>query len=139
MFQKGRASCFAYGQTGTGKTYTMMGEGSSNPGLYRLAAQDIYNTIQLEQFRHITVVVSFFEIYGGKLFDLLNNRKRLESREDNKNRVNICGMKHVPCPCIEQLFKIIDGGNLIRQTGSTQANINSSRSHAVLQMDLVNS
>jgi len=137
VFQRGMASCFAYGQTGTGKTYTMMGEGSSNPGLYRLAATDIFSTIDSRQNRDLTVRVSFFEIYGGKLFDLLNNRQRLESREDNRGRVNIAGLSVEPCPSIDHLFDVIDAGNSIRQTGSTNANINSSRSHAVLQVDVI--
>eukprot|EP00494_Astrolonche_serrata_P006770 UN06795 len=136
-FEKGMASCFAFGQTGTGKTYTMMGEGSSNPGIYRLAAQDLFNRLLQHKHANLEVVVSFFEIYGGKLFDLLNNRKRLTSREDNKQKVNIVGLRRISCTDVDNLFMNIDSGNQIRQTGSTQANINSSRSHAVLQMDLM--
>ena len=71
-FQGAKVTCFAYGQTGSGKTFTMMGEGSS-PGLYLLAARDLF-FYRDQYFRNIKFTVSFYEIYCGKLFDLLNGR-----------------------------------------------------------------
>lgn len=52
------------------------------PGLYLLASFDIIN--YLAQFPNLVLVVSFYEIYCGKLYDLLNNRKELVCREDAK-------------------------------------------------------
>jgi kinesin family protein 2/24 len=52
------------------------------PGLYLLASYDIIN--YLTHFPDLVLVVSFYEIYCGKLFDLLNNRKDLVCREDAK-------------------------------------------------------
>ena len=57
-FNKAKVTCFAYGQTGSGKTYTMMGDpGSENkenggptPGLYLLAAQDIFSFLEMVIF-----------------------------------------------------------------------------------------
>jgi kinesin family protein 2/24 len=50
LFNKAKVTCFAYGQTGSGKTYTMMGDSANNnvetPGLYLLAAQDIFECLQ---------------------------------------------------------------------------------------------
>ena len=52
LFNKAKVTCFAYGQTGSGKTYTMMGDASSDnpnnmtPGLYLLAAQDIFALLE---------------------------------------------------------------------------------------------
>ena len=54
----------------------------SIPGLYLLASFDIIN--YLTQFPDLVLVVSFYEIYCGKLFDLLSNRKELVCREDAK-------------------------------------------------------
>lgn len=65
----------AYGQTGSGKTYTMM-------GIQEMAVQDLFN--DLEGSNDLDVTVSFFEIYGGRCQDLLNERHRLIVREVHK-------------------------------------------------------
>ncbi len=64
------------------------------PGLFLLASFDIINYLQ--QFSDLVLVVSFYEIYCGKLFDLLNNRKDLVCREDAKQKVNIVGLTETP-------------------------------------------
>ncbi|KAL9652443.1 hypothetical protein ABK040_000016 [Willaertia magna] len=131
VFNAGNATCFAYGQTGSGKTFTMMGK-NGNKGLYLLAASDIFTRLGHD----FTVWISFYEIYGGKLFDLLNNRKKIFAREDNKNLVNICGLTETQVSREEELMSVIDVGLSIRATGSTGANADSSRSHAILQVVL---
>lgn len=74
---RGSATCFAYGQTGAGKTHTMLGSSPSSPGLYTLAVRDIFAHLSNPQFRPtLLVFVSFFEIYCGQLYDLLDGRKR---------------------------------------------------------------
>jgi kinesin family protein 2/24 len=100
-FQGAKVTCFAYGQTGSGKTYTMNGNNSQgNPGLYTLGAQDIFYYLEnvffyltQSQFKHLKAKLSFYEIYCGKLFDLLNKRNELKLREDNKNNINIIGLE----------------------------------------------
>lgn len=77
-FDGARVSCFAYGQTGSGKTFTMLGDGNKIRGLYLLAAQDVFNI--KKNFSDISVWVSFYEIYCGKLYDLLNERSILHAR-----------------------------------------------------------
>ena len=81
--QHGKASCFAYGQTGSGKTHTMMGH-PKQPGLYFLAAADIFKFTKEKTHSDVSVWISFFEIYGGKLYDLLNERRKLVARVDAK-------------------------------------------------------
>ena len=72
-FEGSNTTCFAYGQTGSGKTFTMMGvNDGSIPGLYLLAANDIVN--MLDEYQDFFLQVSFYEIYCGKLYDLLKNR-----------------------------------------------------------------
>lgn len=129
VFAGGRATCFAYGQTGSGKTFTMMGK-QSNKGLYLLAAIDIFQRIEAHQM----IYLSFYEIYGGKLYDLLNNRNKLFAREDSKGNVNIVGLSEMEVNDVNSLMQVIDYGNSIRATGSTGANSDSSRSHAILQI-----
>jgi len=137
VFQGSKATCFAYGQTGSGKSWTMLGQGNVQLGLYVQAAKDIYSVLQLESsYSHLCVMVSYFEIYGDKLFDLLQRRKELQCREDRKQRVNIIGLTVKHCVTEEDLLSIIYEGNQIRATGATGANRQSSRSHAVLSIEL---
>ncbi|MGH0172300.1 UNVERIFIED_CONTAM: hypothetical protein FKN15_063039 [Acipenser sinensis] len=78
VFNGGKAACFAYGQTGAGKTHTMIGT-RQNPGLYALAAKDIFLQLEtLQPGRHLHVYISFFEIYCGQLYDLLDGKKRYQ-------------------------------------------------------------
>lgn len=83
-----KITVFAYGQTGSGKTFTMMGPQNNKentiPGLYILSAFDIFSFTQDEKFSEIEIWVSFYEIYCGKLYDLLNERNILQVREDGK-------------------------------------------------------
>ncbi|OMJ88408.1 hypothetical protein SteCoe_9627 [Stentor coeruleus] len=133
-FQGAKVTCFAYGQTGSGKTFTMMGEGSI-PGLYLLASTDLFY-YRDQYFRNIKFTVSFYEIYCGKLHDLLNERNQLFAREDAKQIVNIVGLQNKPVETVEALMKIISTGMEFRTTGQTGANDDSSRSHAILEINL---
>jgi len=136
VFHGAKATCFAYGQTGSGKSWTMLGQGNIEPGLWGQAGTDIFAVVQLEQFAHLCVMVSYFEIYGDKLFDLLQRRKELQCREDRKQQVNIVGLTVKNCTTVEQLLETIQEGSQIRATGVTGANSQSSRSHAVLSIEL---
>lgn len=74
---RGKATCFAYGQTGAGKTHTMLGSSPRRPGLYALAVRDIFAHLSdTHTYSRLLVYVSFFEIYRGQLYDLLDHRKR---------------------------------------------------------------
>ena len=82
-YKGAKTTCFAYGQTGSGKTFTMMGPSDGSiPGLYLLAAFDIIEL--LNAYEDIELYLSFYEIYCGKLFDLLNGRTEVICREDGK-------------------------------------------------------
>jgi kinesin family protein 2/24 len=70
----GSAVCFAFGQTGAGKTHTLLGTRSER-GLYYLAATDLFSLMR-EYDDQLTAVVSYYEIYCNRLYDLLNNRTR---------------------------------------------------------------
>jgi hypothetical protein len=132
VFANGNATCFAYGQTGSGKTHTMLGR-DNEPGLYACAARDIFAMCKPTNRE---VFASFYEIYGRKLFDLLNDRSKLVAREDADKVINICGLTEHAVISIENLFDIISKGSAYRSAGSTSANAESSRSHAVLQMEV---
>ncbi|XVF88531.1 hypothetical protein PTKIN_Ptkin19aG0057900 [Pterospermum kingtungense] len=130
IFNRTKATCFAYGQTGSGKTYTMQ-------PLPLKASQDIlrlmYHSYRNQGFQ---LFVSFFEIYGGKVFDLLNDRKKLCMREDGKQQVCIVGLQEYKVLDVETIKELIERGNATRSTGTTGANEESSRSHAILQLGI---
>ncbi|KAF6124987.1 kinesin family member 24 [Phyllostomus discolor] len=139
IFNGGNATCFAYGQTGAGKTYTMIGS-HQNPGLYALAAKDIFRQLQVPQSRrHLFVWISFYEIYCGQLYDLLNRRKRLFAREDSKHVVQIVGLQELQVDSVELLLEVILKGSKERSTGATGVNADSSRSHAIIQIQIKDS
>ncbi|KAM6170088.1 kinesin-like protein KIF24 [Rhynchocyon petersi] len=139
IFNGGNATCFAYGQTGAGKTYTMIGT-HQNPGLYALAAKDIFRQLEMSQpRRHLFVWISFYEIYCGQLYDLLNRRKRLFAREDSKHVVQIVGLRELQVDSVELLLEVILKGSKERSTGATGVNADSSRSHAVIQIQIKDS
>ncbi|KAL0097047.1 P-loop containing nucleoside triphosphate hydrolase protein, partial [Phycomyces blakesleeanus] len=131
IFEGGRATCFAYGQTGSGKTYTML---DPKLGLYVLAARDVFSLLRQPQYQHLTAWIGFYEIYQGQLYDLLNSRKKLFAREDGKHNVVIVGLKEYVIKNVEDLMQVFEYGSQARSTGSTGANSDSSRSHAVLQI-----
>ena len=131
------ATCFAYGQTGAGKTHTMMGIPGKIDGLYALGAKELIHCIQTdEQYSSLQVMVSFYEIYCGKLYDLLDKRKELFAREDGVGRIHIRGIERVQVHEAEDIMNAIERGNRSRITGQTGANDTSSRSHAVVQLEL---
>jgi kinesin family protein 2/24 len=128
---------FAYGQTGSGKTHTMMGNPKRDiSGMYLLAARDIFHLLDQEDFQGIELYVSFYEIYCSRLFDLLNERKLLHCRADAREKIRIQGMEETRVRNVEDLMHVIAFGLSARTTGVTGANMDSSRSHAVLQISL---
>lgn len=113
----------------------MMGN-SSDTGLYLLAARDIFQN--LKEYPMLGVGVSFYEIYCGKVYDLLTEKKQLFVREDAKQNVNIVGLSEYNIYAEDELLEVIKEGNKNRVVGVTGANMDSSRSHAILQINLIN-
>ena len=141
FYQKAKVTCFAYGQTGSGKTYTLFGttfsQNAKNQtfGLYALAGYDIFNIKNSEKkFNNFWVFVSFYEIYCDTLYDLLNNRAKLETREDYKHDINIVGLSENKINSLEELIKVVNYGSKQRTIGKTGANSESSRSHGIIQL-----
>ncbi|KAF5294930.1 hypothetical protein FQR65_LT10642 [Abscondita terminalis] len=143
IFQGGFATCFAYGQTGSGKTHTMGGNfvgrnQDSQQGIYGMATKDVFNFVRSEKYLSLKLVISasFFEIYSGKVFDLLANKTKLRVLEDGKQQVQIVGLTEKVVESPEEVLKLITRGNMARTFGQTAANAYSSRSHAIFQIIL---
>uniref|UniRef100_UPI0037E72557 kinesin-like protein KIF2A isoform X4 n=1 Tax=Semicossyphus pulcher TaxID=241346 RepID=UPI0037E72557 len=143
IFERGMATCFAYGQTGSGKTHTMGGDFSGknqdcSKGIYALAARDVFLMLKKPNYKKLDLQVyaTFFEIYSGKVFDLLNRKAKLRVLEDGKQQVQVVGLQEKDVKCTEEVLKLIEVGNSCRTSGQTSANAHSSRSHAVFQIIL---
>ncbi|XP_017269372.1 kinesin-like protein KIF2A isoform X4 [Kryptolebias marmoratus] len=143
IFERGMATCFAYGQTGSGKTHTMGGDFSGknqdcSKGIYALAARDVFLMLKKPNNKklELQVYATFFEIYSGKVFDLLNRKAKLRVLEDGKQQVQVVGLQEKEVKCTEDVLKLIEVGNSCRTSGQTSANAHSSRSHAVFQIIL---
>ncbi|XP_017110307.1 kinesin-like protein KIN-7O isoform X2 [Drosophila elegans] len=124
---------FAYGQTSSGKTYTMMGDGQ-NPGVMVLAAKEIFQQISTETDRDFLLRVGYIEIYNEKIYDLLNKKN-----QDLKIHESGNGMVNVNCEeCIitseDDLLRLLCMGNKERTVGETNMNERSSRSHAIFRI-----
>ncbi|VAH02424.1 unnamed protein product [Triticum turgidum subsp. durum] len=113
----------------SGKTYTMQ-------PLPLRAAQDMIRLLHQPVYRNqnFKLWLSYFEIYGGKLYDLLSDRRHLLMREDGKKQVCIVGLQEFEVSDVQVVREYIERGNAARSTGSTGANEESSRSHAILQL-----
>jgi kinesin family protein 2/24 len=141
IFEGGMATCFAYGQTGSGKTHTMGGnfKGKNQDfkkGIYAMAAKDVFEFLKSPKYKflNLTVSVSFFEIYNGKVLDLLANKAELRVLEDGKQQVHVDGLTEKRADSEDEVLNRIQQGGTARTAGRTSANSNSSRSHAVLQI-----
>ncbi|CAB3387065.1 Hypothetical predicted protein [Cloeon dipterum] len=143
VFEGGMATCFAYGQTGSGKTHTMGGDfhgrtQDCKKGIYAMAASDVFKLLHSPKYKslNLRISASFFEIYSGKLFDLLANKAKLRVLEDGKQEIIVVGLTERVVQNVEDVLKLIQHGNNARTSGQTSANSNSSRSHAVFQIVL---
>jgi centromeric protein E len=133
---------FAYGMTGTGKTFSMQGTATS-PGVIPLAITDIFSFIRETPHREFLLRVSYLEIYNEKIHDLLSassgggapsQQEEIKLREDSKRGVYASPLKEEIVQSPTQLLRVIARGDHARRTGSTQFNARSSRSHAVVQI-----
>ncbi|XP_008836638.1 kinesin-like protein KIF2B [Nannospalax galili] len=143
IFRKGMATCFAYGQTGSGKTHTMGGTFSKrsqdcSKGIYALVAQDVFLLLRNSTYEKLELKVygTFFEIYGGKVYDLLNWKKKLQVLEDGNQQIQVVGLQEQEVCCVEEVLNLMELGNSCRTSGQTSVNAHSSRSHAVFQLIL---
>lgn len=143
IFEGGMATCFAYGQTGSGKTHTMGGDFNGRTqdckkGVYAMAARDVFTYLRSPKYKPLSLIVSasFFEIYSGKVFDLLADKAKLRVLEDGKQQVQIVGLTERVVDNVDEVLRLIQHGNAARTSGQTSANSNSSRSHAVFQIML---
>lgn len=131
---------FAYGQTGAGKSYTMMGS-KEEEGIIPRMCNDLFNRLNImgqdDNFKY-TVEVSYLEIYFERVRDLLNphNKKHLKVREHNVYGPYVEELTKLVVTSYKDIKDLIDLGNKSRTTAATRMNETSSRSHAVFTIIL---
>ncbi|XP_036192486.1 kinesin-like protein KIF11 isoform X1 [Myotis myotis] len=142
---------FAYGQTGTGKTFTMEGERSPNEeytweedplaGIIPRTLHQIFEKLTANG-TEFSVKVSLLEIYNEELFDLLNPSsdvsERLQMFDDprNKRGVIIKGLEEITVHNKDEVYQILEKGAAKRTTAATLMNAYSSRSHSVFSVTI---
>ncbi|XP_053155302.1 kinesin-like protein KIF19 isoform X1 [Hemicordylus capensis] len=129
------ATVFAYGPTGCGKTYTMLGT-DNEPGIYVRTLNDLFHAIEeTSNDMEYEVSMSYLEIYNEMIRDLLNpSLGYLDLREDSKGIIQVAGITEVSTINAKEIMQLLMKGNKQRMQEPTAANRTSSRSHAVLQV-----
>ena len=139
---------FAYGQTGTGKTFTMEGEKSDGAqyswendpksGIIPRTMNHLFDELN-SSGNEFSVQVSLIEIYNEEIMDLLSMSttvEKLKMYDDSKGGVKIKGMSEVGVKNKDDIYGIMERGSQKRKVASTQMNAQSSRSHCVFQIKM---
>ncbi|XP_011258926.1 kinesin-like protein unc-104 isoform X13 [Camponotus floridanus] len=127
---------FAYGQTGAGKSYTMMGkQEDGQEGIIPQICKDLFRKISYTSNERLkySVEVSYMEIYCERVRDLLNpkNRGNLRVREHPLYGPYVEDLSKLAVLSYQDIHDLIDEGNKARTVAATNMNETSSRSHAV--------
>ncbi|KAG5767652.1 hypothetical protein H9Q72_004571 [Fusarium xylarioides] len=148
LFQGFDVTIFAYGVTGTGKTYTMRG------GM-KLADRGVIPRMLSNVFRRgkkimkdsrgetdVQVLLSYYEIYNDKVFDLLEPLEKrtptgLPLRAEANGKTIVVGLSERACEDLKDFEKLYIEVNNNRVTAATKLNAHSSRSHAILRVKLI--
>ena len=130
------ATVFAYGATGAGKTYTMLGT-EEEYGVMGLAFVELFRKIEEQRrWKEFKILMSYLEIYNENIRDLLisSGERTLELREDAAKGMTVAGLTEVIATSVEEVMTLLRIGNRKRTTEATDVNETSSRSHAILQV-----
>ncbi|PWY91113.1 kinesin-domain-containing protein [Aspergillus heteromorphus CBS 117.55] len=133
------ATVFAYGATGCGKTHTITGT-AQQPGIIFMTMQELFERIDERSGEKATEIsLSYLEIYNETIRDLLvpgGSKGGLMLREDSNKSVSVSGLSSHHPQNVSQVMDMIMRGNECRTMSPTEANATSSRSHAVLQINI---
>ncbi|KAI3772419.1 hypothetical protein L6452_03605 [Arctium lappa] len=144
---------FAYGQTGTGKTYTMEGGGRkrngefpSDAGVIPRAVRQIFDILEAQSAEY-SMKVTFLELYNEEITDLLapeesskfpedKSKKPIALMEDGKGGVLVRGLEEEIVSTADEIYKILEKGSAKRRTAETLLNKQSSRSHSIFSITI---
>ncbi|CAA7404294.1 unnamed protein product [Spirodela intermedia] len=127
-------TAFAYGQTSSGKTYTMNGS-EDDPGIIQLAVNDVFSSIEEIKEREFLIRVSYMEIYNEEINDLLAvENQKLQIHESLDRGIFVAGLREEIVNSADQVSKLLTLGEANRHFGETNMNVRSSRSHTIFRM-----
>ncbi|XVF05601.1 hypothetical protein REPUB_Repub05bG0186900 [Reevesia pubescens] len=144
---------FAYGQTGTGKTYTMEGgarkkngEFPTDAGVIPRAVKQIFDILEAQSAEY-SMKVTFLELYNEEITDLLapeettkfiddKSKKPIALMEDGKGGVFVRGLEEEIVTTANEIYKILEKGSAKRRTAETLLNKQSSRSHSIFSITI---
>ncbi|CAN6442591.1 unnamed protein product [Victoria cruziana] len=127
------ATVFAYGATGSGKTYTMQGT-DGHPGLMPLTMSSIMSMCEKHSY---LVDISYYEVYLDRCYDLLEPKmKEVSVLEDKGGKIQLKGLSQIPIRSIEEFRQVFSQGTQRRKVGHTGLNDVSSRSHGILMISV---
>eukprot|EP01059_Diplonema_ambulator_P015448 TRINITY_DN2658_c0_g1_i1.p1 TRINITY_DN2658_c0_g1~~TRINITY_DN2658_c0_g1_i1.p1 ORF type:complete len:1360 (+),score=638.22 TRINITY_DN2658_c0_g1_i1:40-4119(+) len=136
---KGYNNCLlAYGQTGTGKTYTMLGGAGAARGVIPRMCEDLISRAAAERKAKtvsITMTASYVEVYMEKVYDLLGDVTSLRVRQHPQDGVFVESLMQRPFEDLDTLLAILAEGSASRHTAETKLNTHSSRSHAIFTIN----
>jgi len=153
VFGGGTSTAFCFGQTASGKTFTLFGasggqtvqessdgsdgtdDAAERGGVYLLAAREIFDQahdLAFSSGSDVTVALSMYEIKGQKLHDLLHDRAELTALEDQHGVLQLVGLTQHACSTIDEFMDATNVGRTARSTAATGANDTSSRSHCAM-------
>ncbi|KAI5953010.1 hypothetical protein CANMA_005035 [Candida margitis] len=139
LFEGFNVCLLAYGQTSSGKTYTMMGD-DAQPGVIPSLIKDILKQIEISinQKVHCELTFSYMEIYNEQVVDLLNKNQNVKCkiRENPQTGPYVEHLMEVKIDNCAHFANLLKLGNKVRSTAPTLMNDVSSRSHAVITLTL---
>ncbi|MCJ1477444.1 Kinesin heavy chain [Lambiella insularis] len=132
---------FAYGQTGAGKSYTMMGsdiDDSDAKGIIPRIVEQIFASIVASPGNiEYTVRVSYMEIYMERIRDLLQPQNdNLPVHEEKSRGVYVKGLLEIYVSSIQEVYEVMRRGGAARATAATNMNQESSRSHSIFVINI---
>ncbi|CAK0822588.1 unnamed protein product, partial [Prorocentrum cordatum] len=134
------ATVFAYGSTGAGKTFTMIGT-QKDPGVMLRTVKELFDEASEvhsgDSGRTVSIRCSFIEVYNENLLDLLatdGNEPLIDLRDDPEKGTIVAGITETEAESADEVLELLHAGNRRRTTEPTAMNVTSSRSHAVLQV-----
>lgn len=138
VIQGYNGTIFAYGQTGTGKTFTMEGEDNphENRGIIPRSFEQIFYAVEQNPDTEFLIRVSFLEIYNEEIHDLLSKdaATKLDVKEKTDTGFYVKDLNLFIVKGIEEMKEVMISGRKNRHTGQTNMNRDSSRSHSIFSI-----
>lgn len=135
LFRGINVSIFVYGQTSTGKTYTMKGKADSLNGIIPLSIKEIFSKLNEDSITKSSIRVSYVEIYNETVNDLIDSsKKNLEIRESLARGIFVNNVTEISVTNFDKVFQLLNIGENNRSFAETKLNEKSSRSHTIFKI-----